>query len=150
VIEQLNHDVEAAEGRLVAARVRIDGHTPIADDILLKRETWEAQLRADAGGATGRVWIEKVKVSVTEPDDRGAEEAGEAIDAIRSAIGMAMDSEDIRHELEIVFADLRSKLGSDFGDFRELGLPDLGADGIRELLPDVEALLIAAMREGEV
>lgn len=149
VIEQLRDDVEAADGRLLAARVRIRGRTPVADDILLKREAWEAQLRADAGGASERVWIEKVDVSVTEPDDRDAAEAGEAIDAIRAAIREATNSEDVRRDLEVVFADLRSKLGSDLEDLREMGLPDLGVVGIGELLPDVEALLVAAMRDGE-
>jgi len=85
-------------------------------------------------------------MTVTRPAEPPGEEVGEAIDAIRTAISNAQHNEDTRDELAGVFNDLRSKLGADLVALQELGVTDLGAVGVQELLPDVEALLLAALQ----
>jgi len=136
-------------GRLTAIRVELGGATPVANELARKREEWEAQLRADLAGASGRVWLEKVDVRVTPPrDDQHAGDPGEAIAAITEAIAALRDDAEARADLASDFSSLRSKLGGDLPRLAELGCADLTEDGMLELLDDVERLLVAQL-EGE-
>lgn len=135
-----------ADGRLLAARVVFTGATAAADELLRYRPTWEAQLRADAAGAGGRVWIEKVELGTTRPAEAPPTEAGDAIDAIRAAVESARHDPAMRAELAAAFTGLQAKLGADLPDLRELGLPALDEQGVAALLPDVEALLLARLQ----
>ena len=149
-IEQLQRAADDVDGRLLAARVVITGTAAAPDQLLRSREMWEAQLRADAAGAGGRVWIEKIKLNLSRPGEQRGDEVGEAIDAIRAAIRDASHNKEIRDELALVFSDLRSKLGADVTALQEVGLPDLGEQGVAELLPDVEVMLLAALQGTEL
>ena len=148
-IEQLQSEVELADGRLVAARVTFIGQTEIVDDLISTQSEWEAQLRADAAGAEARVWIERVRVKVSGVASADESEGGEAIGAIQAAISEVAVDEGARRELASAFLDLKSKLGGDLGALEELGLPSLSEDGVEELLPDVEVLLLAKLQGRE-
>jgi DNA repair protein SbcD/Mre11 len=69
VVARLRAEIDAAEGRLVAARVEIRGSTAAHAELKGRPDQWEAELRARAGDA---VWLEKIAIGTT------AEREGEA------------------------------------------------------------------------
>ena len=136
-------------GRLTAVRLELIGATEAAGDLARRREEWEAQLRADLAGASGRVWLEKVRVAVTPPRDDGRTgDAGEAIAAVRQALVELRSDEAALAELASRFSNLRSKLGGDLTLLAQLGCADLTEEGVLELLHDVELRLLAELEGG--
>jgi len=137
-------------GRLTAVRVELVGATPAATALTRTRESWEAQLRADLAGASGRVWLEKIEMSVTAPREASRnEDPGEAIRAITDAIAGLREDAETRTELASEFSALRATLGGDLSHLTELGCVDLTDDGVLALLDDAERLLVAQLEGGE-
>lgn len=137
-------------GRLTAVRVELIGATPAAAALTRTRESWEAQLRADLAGASGRVWLEKIEMNVTAPGDVShTEDPGEAIRAIMDAVAGLREDADGRAELASEFSALRATLGGDLSHLAELGCVDLTDDGVLALLDDAERLLVAQLEGGE-
>jgi len=138
-------DVEGA-GRLAAVRVELIGHTRAAASLARTRESWEAQLRADLAGASGRVWLEKVESRVALPREAipGGDQ-GEAVRAITEAVDALRADEDAWTELTAAFSPLRAKLGGDVSHLAELGCADLTEHGMRALLDEAEQLLLAEL-----
>jgi DNA repair exonuclease SbcCD nuclease subunit len=137
-------------GRLTAIRVELIGATPAATALTRTRESWEAQLRADLAGASGRVWLEKIEMKVTASRDASRnEDPGEAIRAITDAIAELREDAEARSELASEFSPLRATLGGDLSHLAELGCVDLTDDGVLALLDDAERLLVAQLEGGE-
>ena len=134
-------------GRLFALRLEFCGATAAADELVRDREAWEAQLRADLAGARGRVWIEKVQLAVTPPRGAGAAgDEGEAIAAVREALGALREDDAARADLASSLAALRSRIGGDLPRLTELVCPDLTDDCMGTLLDDVEQLLLSQLQ----
>ena len=136
-------------GRLTAVRVELVGATPAATALTRTRESWEAQLRADLAGASGRVWLEKIEMNVTAPRDALREDPGEAIRAITDAIAELRGDGEARAGLAGELSALRGTLGGDLPHLAELGCVDLTDDGVLALLDDAERLLVAQLEGGE-
>lgn len=135
---------------MTAVRVELTGATPAATALTRTRESWEAQLRADLAGASGRVWLEKIEMSVTVPRDAShAEDPGEAIRAITDAVAGLREDGEARAGLAREFSALRGTLGGDLSHLAELGCVDLTDDGVLALLDDAERLLVAQLEGGE-
>ena len=137
-------------GRLTAVRVELVGATPAATALTRTRESWEAQLRADLAGASGRVWLEKIEVRVTAPRDPSRnEDPGEAIRAVTDAVAGLREDAEARTELASELSALRATLGGDLTHLTEIGCVDLTEDGVLALLDDAERLLVAQLEGGE-
>jgi DNA repair protein SbcD/Mre11 len=148
-ISRVHEQTADDAGRLTAVRLELIGATAAASDLARGREAWEAQLRADLAGASGRVWLEKVAVAITPPRDDGrAEGSSEAIAAVKGALAALREDEAARADLASGFSSLRSKLGSDLTRLAELGCADLTEEGVLGLLDDVGLLLLAELEEG--
>jgi len=147
VISQLTPIVDEADDRLVACRVRLTGQTPLASEILRHTEALQAQLRSDAAGASGRVWIEKILIDLDDPT-RGSTDAGEAISAVHAAIAAVASDHDLLSELTTELSVVATKLGPDLAELVALGAPSVDTDGIAALLPEIESLLVAQLNDG--
>jgi exonuclease SbcD len=143
VIDETASDTD----RLFAVRLELVGETDVAGLLMSQQESWEAQLRANVAGAEGRVWIEKIALKTSPPGRPGQEaDAGEAIEAVRSAIAELRGSDAKRADLVSVLDPVRLKLGSDLPRLVELGAPEMSDAGVLTLLDEVEALLMSELR----
>jgi exonuclease SbcD len=132
-----------AEGRLVAARLRLEGACPVHGQLRAAREQVTNECRSLAGivGA-GNLWIEKV-VYVTRPAE--SEEAAIARDdafggLLRSIRDLELDPGRLSR-LAGEFADLSAKLPVDLRSSLD-ALDPSRPEYIRECLEDVKALLL--------
>lgn len=66
------HHREASDGRPVIARVVLAGRTPLAGMLHDRRAAQRDEIRALAAAIAPDLWIEKVQLSVSPPDDRMA------------------------------------------------------------------------------
>lgn len=139
---------DSAGSRLLVARVVVRGVTSTAADLARDRVQWEAQLRTDAGGADGHIWIEQVQLAVTEPVARDEEALGQAMGAVRALLRRAESDEQVQADLARCLGDLRAKLTADLPALADLGFPSLEPDGIVGLLPAVELEILAALGMG--
>ena len=137
-------------GRLAAVRVEIFGQTRAATELTRTREAWEAQLRSDLAGASGRVWLEKIESHVRLPQDvvQGGDQ-GEAIRAIKEAVGVLREDGAQRAQLASEFTALRAKIGGDLSHLVDLGCADLTEGGMQALLDEAEQLLVAELQGRE-
>jgi hypothetical protein len=135
--------VGEAEGRLVAARLRLEGVCPVHGRLRAAREQVTNECRSLAGTAgAGDLWIEKVVF-----DTRRAESEDEAIardDAfgglLRSVRDLELDSGRLSR-LAGEFADLSAKLPVDLRSGADAFDPSR-PEYVRECLEDVKALLL--------
>lgn len=147
-LEELRRLADSAGSRLLVARVVVRGVTSTAADLARDHDRWEAQLRSDAGGADGRIWIEKVQLDVAEPAWRDEEELGQAMGAVRALLRRAATDEQVQADLARSLGDLKAKLAADLPALAELGFPSLEPDGIVGLLPAVELEILTALGMG--
>lgn len=131
--------VGEAEGRLVTARLRLQGACPVHTRLRAAREQVTNECRALAGiiGAGG-LWIEKVVLETREArPDAPAGALGELMGSISE---LERDSDRLS-KLAAEFTDLSSRLPLDLragADAFDPSRPEL----IREYLEDVKALLL--------
>ncbi len=134
---------EATSAELLAARLEISAHTKLAEAWSRDAPRHEAQLRADANGASESLWIEKIKLKVVA--GRSFAHEGEAIEAIRNAIAALRAQPSDSGEFSAIFAPLRAKLGSEFEEIMRLSDGVLDPNGAGALLDDVESLLFGEL-----
>jgi DNA repair exonuclease SbcCD nuclease subunit len=142
--EGVAREVAAADGRLLAARVRIVGASAAHGALMrdARRFDWDVRLAAGDAGGDG-VWVEKVQVR-TRPVGASASalDAGEADDVfaeLTRAVASA-SSEALGEELAGLGGKLPATLGWDPSD------PEV----VAELLADVERELPALLLDGGV
>jgi DNA repair exonuclease SbcCD nuclease subunit len=142
--EGVAREVAAADGRLLAARVRVVGASAAHGALMrdARRFDWDVRLAAGDAGGDG-VWVEKVQVR-TRPVGASASalDAGEADDVfaeLTRAVASA-SSEALGEELAGLGGKLPATLGWDPSD------PEV----VAELLADVERELPALLLDGGV
>src|SRR5262249_45216687 len=125
--EALKREVTAAEGRLLAVRVRLMGATGAHRTLVADSERTIAEIRAAAAGTSDDVWVERVELATAAAVD-AAEHAqrddalGELIRSVRALRG----DDAALAELAGAFAELSRKLPA---ELRE------GEDGLRLTAP---------------
>lgn len=148
--EALRAEVAAAEGRLLAARVVIEGATRAHAALLRDPAEILDRLRGAAVDvAPDAVWLEKLELRTVAPQHQAAlavrkDALGELLDALDQTGG---DEAEVA-SLVAVLAELKKKLPAEVMR---------GEDGIRlddpafvtALLPEVRELLLAAVLDGE-
>jgi DNA repair protein SbcD/Mre11 len=128
--------VEAAEGRLLAARVRVVGASAVHGALVRDARRLEWDLRAAGGDG---VWIEKVQVRTTAPGAAGG--ALEGTDDALASVGQALAEAD-RGALAAELAPLAARLPV------TLNWDPSGDAELSSLLEDVERELPALLLDG--
>lgn len=109
VVEQVSEALEAATveapGRMVAARVRITGQSPIHAELWRRVEQLDVEVRA-LGAARNDLWIEKVSLGTGRP----VAVDNELVSAIGARAAHIRDDAEAFASVESMFADLRIKL----------------------------------------
>lgn len=119
--------LDAADGRPLAARVRILGETALDDRLRADRDTLAAELQAAAAAVSDRILLEKTRVETRPPP------------AAAPSLGIA----DLEEALDRVVADpaFAAQLAAD-----EAALFDRMPPGARDLLDGDAAAVLAAAR----
>ncbi len=136
--------VDAAEGRLVAARVELMGETSCHAALARGRERWEEEVRAGANDLLDAAWVEKVSFRTRPPGT--SEDARRRDDVLgrllRGIEELRADDEGLRAlAVEAGLSELVSKLPS-ASTSRDTALRIDDADALRSLLAEAEALLV--------
>ena len=141
----LEHEVAAAEGRTVAARLIVQGACAAHSELLASPERWINECRTLAFGFGGAVWIEKVKLQTRRPDEgRDPFEEDDALGSLlRSIRDLEADGGELA-ELAESFTDLRRKLPAELFEDGE-ALDPLDPEQLRGVLGEVKDLLLARL-----
>lgn len=133
---RLDQEVAEADGRLVAARVRLVGASPIHEVLWSDTDRVEAEVRS-LGVLRSDVWVEKVKIET----HREGEVDSELIAGITAQVAAMKASVDELAVLDGMFTDLRNKIPAELRFDEGLG------DGERVLASPlhIEASLDAAL-----
>ena len=139
-----------AGGRLLAARVVLQGRSPAHPEIAGDPERFSAQLRAAALDVSGgEVWLEKVVIETRGALDGAALSArSDAIGQLAGSLSGLLDDRDALLELPGVLADLKNKLPREAFDGPD-GVPFEDADFMRGLANEVRELLLSRLLGGE-
>jgi predicted phosphodiesterase len=141
----LEREVAGAEGRIVAARVVVRGHTRAHAALLQGAEAWAAQIRTDASALSDELWVEKVKLETcAELDVAALGLRDDAVGQVARALALLRREPETRAELAETLSDLRGKLPPEARegiDAIRLDDPDF-LDGV---LGDVEQILLPAL-----
>jgi DNA repair exonuclease SbcCD nuclease subunit len=128
--ERLQHEVQAAENRLLAVRVRVTGATRAHVDLACRTEHWLQQLRSDCLNYFGQdVWIESIRFDTSSPEEDELPPLPEdALEQIRKIIRELQDSDlllrsFLEHELRLLDRKLPTAL-------------KIGTDAMRLMEPD--------------
>jgi DNA repair protein SbcD/Mre11 len=144
----LDAALDAADGRPLAARVRLEGACPIHDELAADPERWIAEIRALASGfGDGRLWIEKVQVRTRRAGDLAALERDDALGGLLRTVRELAADETGLAALAESFADLERKLPPElFHVFAEAeaGRPT-DPERLRKLLDEARDLLLARL-----
>jgi DNA repair protein SbcD/Mre11 len=156
VQQSLEAALDAADGRSVAAQVRLEGACPAHDDLTADPERWVNEIRSLAaavrGPGDGSLWIEKVQVrtrraaglSVFEGDGEGEDALGGLLRTLRT-----LETDDAGlARLAAGLSDLERKLPPEL--FEDADGPARPTDPrrLRALLDEARDLLLARLLAG--
>jgi DNA repair exonuclease SbcCD nuclease subunit len=137
--EAIEHAVAEAEGRGLAARIRIEGYGPAWNRAAGNAPALKARIRMLAQEAAVPVHVEKLEVKAHSPARQEEPDAGPMAE-LRSVIGEFSNDESLMAELQAEFAELKSKLQAAAPPGQECVDPQDPAL-LREALTAIEALL---------
>ncbi len=146
VQRSLRDAVARAEGRPVAARVRLSGRCQAHGDLLSRPEQVREDVRALAMACEGDLWLEKVLFQTRPPLDRVGD--GGRDDAVGNLMGLIerlRTDAALQDSLAASWQELVRKLPPELaeGDDR----PWADGNGLRGLLDEVEATLLPRLLE---
>jgi DNA repair exonuclease SbcCD nuclease subunit len=150
VLAALETEAAACDGRLLAARVVIQGRTRVHRALVADPEQVRDQIRAAAMYLrASQVWIEKVVFATSAEVDFAALRArDDAIGELAQALGELRDSPEQVDALFAELGDLKHRLPSELG--RELERTLFTDDGARRrVIDDVEQLLLPRLLAGD-
>jgi len=137
VEEKAREAGSAAEGRMVALRVRLTGRTPLYRDILASPQQWRDEVQAACHRACGDIWLEKLEPRLEPPPASADPAAGIALDLDR-LLGENCDPRAVEAEAERLIADIAARLPAGLGATeRPLG------EGVAALIEEARQLLLA-------
>jgi len=147
---RLTDDVDAAEGRLLATRVIIEGRTDAHEQLIGDSDEFEAAIRATAHDvARDEVWIERVRIETRATLDLDeTHERDDPIGQLARALRSARSDEALRAELSEVIEEFSGKLPKE---------AQKGEDGLRAddpatldaVLTDIERTLLPRLLSTE-
>ncbi len=146
VRDALRAEVSAAEGRLVASRIVIEGATESHGELARDPERFVAEIRASASEIGGDdLWIEKICLLTRDVIDLGhVRLRDDAIGQVFRGLSSLRESDAGRVELAAELATLGSKLPPPLRS-GPLALGWEASAGLDALLDDVEQLLLSRL-----
>lgn len=143
--QSLEAELDAAGGRPVAARIRLEGACPLHDELAADPDRWTAEIRALATGfGDGALWIEKIQMRTRRAGDFGALERDDALSGLlRTVREMEADAAELAGLAES-FADLERKLPAELFEETETDRPT-DPERLRVLLDEARDLLLARL-----
>ena len=138
----LINEMEAAEGRLLAARVLVVGVSPAHRELSDDPESWKNQIRAAVADLGGEVWVEKIRFDTRLPMDLDALLAhDDPVAGLLRTLRNLRDEPKALEEFGQAFGDLKNKLPHEYRQLDDaLNLDD--PNDLAAMLQDVEQLLI--------
>ncbi|MFK7897984.1 MAG: exonuclease SbcCD subunit D [Myxococcota bacterium] len=150
VSEALENAIDSAEGRMVAARLVLEGATPVHDDLLRESGRFIHEYRSLASelGAAG-VWLEKIVFKTRRARDLATELAREDAlgDLLRSVASLEATDDEIA-ALGGAFADLKKKLPAALAGGDE-PIDPVDPAYLRAALPGARDLALARLLDAE-
>jgi DNA repair protein SbcD/Mre11 len=147
----LEHELAAADGRLLAARVRLECPTAADAELRGRPEFWIEQVRAlGAAIAPDDLWIEKVLLETTASGEAAATlDREDALGALLRAIRQVQASPDRLDAYAEELAELKRRVPADL--FADEEPPPWEPQGLRTALTEAKDLLSARLadRRGE-
>ncbi|HEX4338974.1 MAG TPA: DNA repair exonuclease [Polyangiaceae bacterium] len=141
----LGREVDAAEGRTLAARVVVHGASRAHAALQSHAERWEAELRAAATEFPDELFLERVVLDTrAELDVERLAERRDALGQVARAMLTLRTDADARSSLLAELGDLKAKLPSEVRDGVEAVELDDG-DSLLEALADVEQMLLPSL-----
>jgi DNA repair exonuclease SbcCD nuclease subunit len=132
----------AADGRLLAARVRVTGATAAHAALVRERERLEWEVRSAAGEAAGEgAWVEKVDVR-TSAERSGDLASDDVFAELERAVGAAAADDAAVAALAEALAPLAAKLPAG------LDWDPTAPETVRDLLADIQRELPALLLDG--
>jgi DNA repair exonuclease SbcCD nuclease subunit len=137
----LRQAVAGADGRLLAARIRLTGNTPLHGALHREGQRWQAELLACAQDqGPEALWIEQIQIATTpvyDPAQLAARDpltrlVVEGLDQARN--GLTALPEDIEDMLDVLPVEVRAEIEADW----------TGA-GRQAVLNDVQAIVVEAL-----
>jgi exonuclease SbcD len=149
VQQALESALDAADGRPVAARVRLEGACPVHDDLMADPERWVNEIRSLGGGS---LWIEKVQVRTRRAADLTALEGEDALGGLLRTIRTLETDEAGLARLAEGFADLERKLPPELFEATEEdgAVRPTDPERLRGLLEEAKDLLLARLLSGQL
>lgn len=146
VVARMGSVRETGPGLLHAVRVHLQLSRGLYGHWTRRAEECELQLRVDAAGGDGDLWVERIEVRPTAsaPIPIG----GEALTAVIECARELRDGERGGQLVDQVLAGVRSCLRGDLEEVVVHGAPGLDSGSHGELLAAAEALLIAELEHG--
>lgn len=145
VRQALEAALDAAEGRPLAARIRLEGACPIHDEIAADPERWIAEIRALASGfVEGALWIEKVQMRTRRAGDLGILERDDALGGLLRTLRELEADEAGLAALAESFGELERKLPPELLAETEAGRPT-DPERLRARLDEARDLLLARL-----
>lgn len=144
--EQLNRAAEAAQGRLLAFRVKLEGPTRLDAQLRSRRDHLREELCSLSFGVSAGAWLEKLVLS-TEPRERAASLGDDALSEIDAALAELL-AEGGPEGLAELLGDLSRKLPAEVLEL----VPELrGSSGALpgDLAVDVRSLLRERLSAGQ-
>lgn len=143
--QSLEAELDAAAGRPVAARIRLEGACPLHDDLAADPDRWTAEIRALASGfGDGALWIEKIQMRTRRAGDFGALERDDALSGLLRTVREMEADEAGLADLAESFADLERKLPAELFEETETARPT-DPERLRVLLDEARDLLLARL-----
>ena len=143
--QALEKALDAADGRPLAARIRLEGACPVHDDLAADPERWIAEIRGIASGfGDGSLWIEKVQVRTRRAADLAVLERDDALGGLLHTVRELAADEAALAALAESFADLERKLPPELFAEGEAARPG-DPERLRSLLDEARDLLLARL-----
>lgn len=144
----LVREIERSAGRMVAARLVLEGSSGAHADIARNPERWIHEYRAQALSlASPGVWLEKVQIQTRRPVELARQLGRE--DALGDLLRMIENLESVPLEIESLakeFSDLKSKLPPELASGED-PLDPTNTEVLNATLPDVREILLARLLE---
>ena len=149
--ESLENRLQEADGRFLAARIRIHGSSKIHQELIVNKDHYMNNIRSlSLEVGNGDIWIEKVKIETTRQNNlEDLLSQNTPIATILEFIHQSGQDEETLQELVAQFQDIQHALpfeirnGDDGFDFSD-------AHFIKERLQNVEDLILYYLSETEV
>lgn len=145
IMQALDAAVNAAEARILAARITVTGRLGCYDEIVRNEERFSAEVRAAAVSLAGdRAWIEKVRLKIKPAMGSNDPQRQDAVAELAQLLSGAGGDPALLAQFRAEFGALIAHMPVELREDPELeAVRQLGAGHLEQLLDDLGAYVIA-------